>query len=376
MQSSIPRLLIGNFDFEHTLASGSGAQPPAALRRIVAELAAVWIVAAADGDVLWCPQPIDPTFFEDLQAQGLPRVYAVSRSADVPTGLELVPWGWTDDVIRWGTSVGAIIDAPPLEAVRMVNSRRFSHQLECEWGVGIQSATIADTLSGLFEAIDRLPHSDAGWVVKSEFSNASRERFLHRGDHPVDRNALSRWAKRRLSVGQSLFVESWVDRVDEVGVQLAVPRNGTPRVEGLTRLLVDDAGHYRGSEFSPRLDADPHWQDAVTTALDVARAVQQTGYFGPLGIDAMHYHNAAGDLRLRPIQDINARWTMGRLSLGLRRLLRPDERGYWLHGPGRAHVHQAEAKTEPRIREIVTTPGVVGKRPVRLSSAIRIVDRS
>ena len=45
----------------------------------------------------------------------------------------------------------------------------------------------------------------------------------------------------------------------------------------------------------------------------------------------MLYRDSSGSERLRPLQDINARFTMGRLSLGLRRLLRPDEAGVWLH---------------------------------------------
>ncbi|MBI5760512.1 MAG: hypothetical protein HZA46_18510 [Planctomycetales bacterium] len=63
----------------------------------------------------------------------------------------------------------------------------------------------------------------------------------------------------------------------------------------------------------------------------VAREVQRRGYFGPLGIDAMLFRDDAGQTRLRPIQDVNARYTMGRLALGWRRFLKLNEFGSWLH---------------------------------------------
>ena len=46
----------------------------------------------------------------------------------------------------------------------------------------------------------------------------------------------------------------------------------------------------------------------------VALELQKLGYFGPLGIDAMIYLASGGRVCVRPLQDVNARWTMGRLA--------------------------------------------------------------
>jgi hypothetical protein len=242
--------------------------------------------------------------------------------------------------------------------------------------VGLPGAAVAGSIDELFDAIGRVSAHNGEWVVKAEFSNSSRERFLQRSNSPPDRGALSRWAARRLAMGQALIVEPWVERIDEVGVQLTIQRNGEPRVEGVTGLLVDNAGRYRGSEFTPALDNDPQWQDAIAIAMEAARHVQQAGYFGPLGIDAMRYRDAAGEIRLRPLQDINARWTMGRLSLGLRRLLHPGERGYWLHGAGAQRPVDDNLDQTQRIREFATSPESIGGKPVRLRSTVRLVGPS
>jgi hypothetical protein len=104
---------------------------------------------------------------------------------------------------------------------------------------------------------------------------------------------------------------------------------------GVTQLHCNERGQYRGSWFTEPLNAkgdiSSDWQAAVDWALRAAERLQDRGYFGPLGIDAMRYTLPGGAVHMRPLQDINARWTMGRLSLGWRRLLRSGESGLWWH---------------------------------------------
>ncbi|MFG0334706.1 MAG: hypothetical protein ACF8TS_15220, partial [Maioricimonas sp. JB049] len=118
---------------------------------------------------------------------------------------------------------------------------------------------------------------------------------------------------------------------EEAGLQWTVPRAGPPLLEGVTTLHVDESGQYRGSGFSAASDVPAVWREAVQVGERAALAVQEQGYFGPLGIDAMRYRRADGTVGLRPLQDINGRWTMGRLALGWRRLLGEDETGCWQH---------------------------------------------
>ena len=88
---------------------------------------------------------------------------------------------------------------------------------------------------------------------------------------------------------------------------------------------------YRGSRFDPAAEWETDWSEAVRICQIAAKRIQSLGYFGPLGIDAAWYRDSDGRLKLRPLQDINARWTMGRLSLGFRSRLAPHEAGVWLH---------------------------------------------
>ena len=356
-----PRLFLGNFDFEHRLADPR-RQLSAKLERINAELALSWLAIAADGDFIWTPQAIDPNFFERAAIAGLPRVVAVESLAAVPPQVECVPWGWTDAIRQLCDQHGWIHHDPPHPAVRATNSRRFSSTLELEWQVGLDGSGPAaswDDVERLIAQYIAAHGNAARWVIKAEFGMSGRERILGCGGVTA---AQRRWIDSRLSRGEVVFFEPWIERLAEVGIQIDVPRNGAPQLVGVVPLLSDEQGQYCGSWFAPVENDDAShpavaWDAAVSMALRAAERVQEHGYFGPLGIDAMRYLAADGSIRVRPLQDINARWTMGRLSLGWRRFLHPGEAGCWRHGRSGLHSVTTDGRT------ISTSPSLIGGIP-------------
>lgn len=329
----MPRFFVPNFDFEHQLAAPA-AQPPARLNRLNAELATAWLAIADDGDVLWTPEPIHSEFFRAAAEAGLPRVTGTMRPAWLPGQIECVPWGWTDRLRVLCQERGWTADAPIAAAVGTANSREFSTRLEHERDIALPGAGPAASISDVEHRLNLLsaPNERPRWVIKAQFGMAGRERLL--GSGPLTPPAEG-WIRKRLADDGVVFVEPWVERIFEVGLQFDVPRSGLPVLLGCVPLLSNSGGQYRGSWFAPPAAlAQAHVvPSAVIEACeDAARQAQELGYFGPLGIDAMCYRGADGEPAWRPLQDINARWTMGRLSLGLRRLLQPDESGLWWHG--------------------------------------------
>ena len=80
-----------------------------------------------------------------------------------------------------------------------------------------------------------------------------------------------------------------------------------------------DRGRSLSASRSRRLGAVPP-SHRLTRRIRVVRAYHPSeGDFSPLGLDAMRHRVPGGAVRTRCLQDINARWTMGRLALGLRR---------------------------------------------------------
>ncbi len=359
----MPRLFVGNFDFEHELAASSGWNPPAALRRMLAERVVSWISLVDDGDLIWTPELIPDEFWESLAKQSLPRVSGVVDLNSVAVNVrEVVPWGWSAS----SRAIGGSTAQPSDTSVRQGNSRTWSFMVEHELGVALSGAARLEQIEGFVDAVSRSASAfgesvaDHAWVIKANFGMAARERLLGRG---VTLTLAQRnWLSRRLAADGAVFFEPWLRRRAEVGIQWTLPPlgEGEPKLEGLSPLLCDSQGGYRGSEFS--LDASiPHeWQLAVEVCEQAAKRLQTLGYWGPLGIDAAIYEDAAGALLVRPLQDINARYTMGRLALGFRRLLRGNERGVWRHGRSEELLPPTAVEV---VREVDLTPPLVGDRP-------------
>jgi hypothetical protein len=69
----------------------------------------------------------------------------------------------------------------------------------------------------------------------------------------------------------------------------------------------------------------------------VGKHLAELGHRGPAGIDALVHRDAAGDIRLKPIVEVNPRCTMGHIALSLSRQLGKKRRGHFvLLGPADA----------------------------------------
>ena len=330
------RLFVGNFDFETRLpgegkSAGGAGTLPARLARLNAEMAPLWLAVVEEGDAIWCPEPIPELFWSSLADRGLPRVRPFTRLEDLKSvgSAQLVPWGWNADIVGWATCLGLQFGAPSLDVVRAANSRRYSAEWETRLGTALPGAGPCTSLADV--AARLAPFSSRRWVLKSEFSHAARERIL--GDGSSLSPEAAAWTTKRLARDRAVFLEPWVDRVAEVGVQwtLHAARPDEPTLEGVTELLTRPDGRYLGSRFASSVPREAWMEEAVSQTRHLAIDLGRRGYFGPLGVDAMLYRDD-GRLHVRPIQDVNVRWTMGRLSLGWRRLLAGGSDGVWFHG--------------------------------------------
>ena len=361
------RLWFGNFDFETHLAGGGGPSSTS-IRRLAAELAMVWCAVAREGDLVWSDAPVESDFLEELVRQGLPRLTVVSDPAEITESVELEPWGWCGGLPRHRSIRSR---HPPHDAVKRVNAREYSFTLETEFDGGLDDAARIERLDEL-RAVVRPLDGTQRWVVKAQYSNAARERCPGCGN--VLEEHVINWCRKRLQRDGLVFFEPWVERVAEVGLQFDVPREGKPRILGVVPLLTDAAGQYVGSRIEvegaiEETFREEAWASAIDIGADVARHVQDAGYFGPLGIDAMRYCDDDGVERVRAIQDVNARWTMGRIALGFRRILRAGERAVWLHvrwnTPNPESWFRGVEELLPLgMRMIRTSPAELGGTPV------------
>jgi hypothetical protein len=371
-------LLVGNFDFEHHLGTTVPRTMSAQIRRLNHEMAFCLAPLAEPGDCLWTPALPEPEFARHLEQIGLPGLRFVSRAEEVPTGVNLIPWGWCRSVEKWAAKQGWSVAAPDLPAVARANSREFSAGLESEWGVGLPGAHAIRTLSDLERALSEIERAGCSWVIKANFGMSARERILGRQAPPREQDV--EWARRRLERGEAIYFEPWVHAVAEFGCQLTVPPAGPPVLEGVTGLLTDAQGTYRGSRLFESSEIPNRLPANVLDVVDrAARRIQELGYFGPLGIDVMQYRTSGGESGWRPLQDINARLTMGRVALGLRRLLAPGQSADWLHFRNSSSAADQEpsddlATVPAGARQLRTSPRETGGRPANRGTALLIAE--
>lgn len=377
--SSVRRVFLGNFQFEHELA-GHAATGNERLTALSHQLAFAWMLVAEPGDAVVLPERFEAGFLATLEESGLPPIvpWSTLRATKSAVDAELIPWGWSDAPRDFARRFGLAMAAPPLDAVHAVNSRRFSFQCETDAAIGLPGAATPTTLDQVADCLRTLS-ADAGWVIKAEFGMSARERILGRGS--VLSTPAAGWVRKRLARDGVVFFEPWVERIEEAGIQFEIPARGPPRCVGVTGLLTDESGAYSGTRFDLDQELESRFEDAVSHGLRAAERAQAAGYFGPMGIDAMRYRRDDGTIAARPLQDINGRWTMGRLSLGARRWLQAGERGAWIQNalrgdgnPGEAFLALTDAQP-PGTRLVRTSPWEIEGRTALGVSALRFLPR-
>jgi hypothetical protein len=359
----MPRLWLGNFDFETTLA---GENPSAELQRFGAEWGFAFLPMAQAGDVIAMTEDFDLGFVRELQQRlGLPdvRFCSLNEIASGPSDFELVPWGWSGAAVSLARRLRCRHNAPPIEAVRRVHCREFSFRLAADWGVQPDGVAGIESVEELSARVREQP-TDEQWVIKSQWGASGRGQLRRRGDVLSDQDA--RWAASLLRRDGVLFWEPWLESLGEAGLQFDIPIEGEPRLVAIVPMLTDRHGQYAGSVI-PQLHDEPllePWPEAVEVGLWVCERMQSEGYHGPVGIDAMRYRDASGAERLRPIQEINARWTMGRLAAAWRRYLPADAKAQWVR-------ESFPAGAEEFPHRAATSPALPGGRPTHSRMELR-----
>ncbi len=152
-----------------------------------------------------------------------------------------------------------------------------------------------------------------------------------------------RWIANAITNGRQLVVEPWLERVLDFSVQLEMADDGL-KLCGYTGLLNDAKGQFQGNVAQPghqkKIPANlialfPEPPDIAQRLhalyADIFELLQEelrrVNYLGPVGIDAFAYRDAAGKIRLKPIVEINPRYTMGRVTVELMKHVAPGSRG-------------------------------------------------
>lgn len=227
----------------------------------------------------------------------------------------------------------------------------MSDQVKWGWRDGLESLLLSKQLGYMLE--DRLGQPLGKWctsvaevesaragfhgdvLIKAAYSSAGRGhcRLL---DGAWTESARG-WLRRVLDEHGGVLVEPWLERVLDFSAQYEITHNGEIHHIGMTRVLNDSLGRFRGNLVLPKwtqgLDAelnqflfqqcDVNGYFRYQLSVKLLELMKECGYTGPVGVDSMVYRDAAGALQLRAVVEINARFTMGRVALELLRKTAP-----------------------------------------------------
>ena len=155
--------------------------------------------------------------------------------------------------------------------------------------------------------------------------------------------AQRRWLASALQHGRQLVVEPWLERELDFSVQLEMTSEGL-KLCGYTGLLNDRKGQFQANWaaanydrripanvtrlFREPLDFPERIKRLYADAFSLLEEeFRQAGFRGPAGIDAFVYRTPEGCFRLKPIVELNPRYTMGRLTVELMCQVAPGSHG-------------------------------------------------
>ena len=317
-------------------------------------------LCAADDLVLVRRQP-SSSFLDELRRAGFsipefgeysPAGLANLEIADRSPG-RLCPWGWSPE--------SAAFLAPLHRGSEPLWHDRFRHLYSKAWSasrlaaflrahpadwlcdrraVGVACSSLEEihsTLDELFVA------GTEEALVKAAFGQSGRNQLrLSAGQLDEQQTA---WLRRILSAQGCVVVEPRLDKCVDLSLHLDITAPGRAHAIGYTRFSTDDRGQYRGTFVRGGLEAlerefrkflhDTRLQKLSEFLTDhIAHSMADTGYTGPVGVDMLVYRDA-DTLRLKPIVEINPRFTMGRVALHLANRVHPSRVAIWLILGGR-----------------------------------------
>jgi hypothetical protein len=306
----MPQLWYVNSEFETELADGRIRRPPhPRVEAVNRQLSRHILKLAQPGDGLFVTFEPDDALHVESDRRG---VEIVSAQSPPQSHRSFTPWGWTAHAVAVGESLGAIMRPLSPPTVAAVNSKLFSHALECEFGVNLPGAFVAASMPELTERVAcEHPKENDKWVIKSHLGFAARERTLGRGPRLATATAV--WCQKRFDAGESLLCEPWLEVVREYGVQMRIAADGACEIVGFSDQQTNGAGTIIGFRLG-RPPTDERRRQLSRIAEMTAEKLFRHGYVGPVGVDALEHRGG-----LRPLLEINARHTVGLLAVAAER---------------------------------------------------------
>jgi uncharacterized ferritin-like protein (DUF455 family) len=205
-----------------------------------------------------------------------------------------------------------------------------------------EAGVAVDTLVGALEAIAAIRRRGHHRIVAKEAHGLAGHNAIRLWE-PELLAPQQRWLVRALENGRQLVIEPWLERELDFSIQLEMGPRGL-KLCGYTGLINNAKGQFQANWaaancdrripvnvaalFGETADISGCLQRLYRNILSLLEAeLRHAGFVGPIGIDAFVYRTSHGGCRLKPVVEINPRYTMGRLTLELMKQTCPGSCG-------------------------------------------------
>jgi len=359
-----PSVFVFNPFAEGYLAHGKAFTPGKHQGQLARDLANLPQFLCRQDDIVLVPQRPSVAFLSGLKQVGfdLPEFVELDDVAARLAGRKLNtlrPWAWAPDSVALLAPLLDRVAGEERTAAQRFNERtaqlyakawsaallkKFLAVVEpapwlcSEREAGVAVSTLADALA-VVESIRARGHHKV--VVKESLGVAGHNSIRLWEPHLLETQR--RWIAGACERGEQLVLEPWLERELDFSVQLEMTPRGL-RLCGYTGLITDAKGQFQANWAAPNfaqrlpdrvvaLFSEPrdiavrlHETFARVTCL-LEEELRHADFLGPVGIDAFVYRGTDGERRLKPIVEINPRYTMGRLTVELMKHACPGSHG-------------------------------------------------
>ncbi|NKB66246.1 MAG: DUF455 family protein [Candidatus Latescibacteria bacterium] len=342
--------------------------PSAPVRQLQRDLAGLPVLLCRQDDIVLVPQRPSADFLRRLLAAGFTLPEFVEYGVQGLSGGEILerkihrvqPWGFSPDSARFlQPLLGAQTAAAPVPGWRpqwrQLYAKTWSAELLTSFLAtrpeGYQRLCGTDVVGVSCTGMDQVQEQLARWRAQGHQQVVIKGAFGASGQQQVQvpagllRPGQEGWVSKLLAQQGAVVVEPWLDKVCDLSLHYQVEADGVVRWLGWTRFFTDARGQYQGS-FIARpvagLDIEARkllyaggrkgrWMAHLGQQLGDHLHLHLAGldYVGPIGVDALIYREGV-QLRLKPVVELNPRFTMGRVALRLVRRVNAARTALWL----------------------------------------------
>ena len=356
--------------------------PTRKIREMARDLASLPMYLGAGDDALLVPDRPTVRFLQSIKEAGfaIPEFVtygSVSGSLDASTTeladrrlQDLRPWGWSATSGRILEPLKANLpegqhSVPNPESMRGLYSKSWSVELLRSLLSGLDEGGdwICDTSvvgevcasrEQVEDSVDRFTANGfSEIVIKGPFGAAGQDQIrLAMGEggrqHSFEAGmtaAKLAWLQRLLTDFGEVIVEPWLAGKIDLSAQFVTQPDHSIRLLGGTRFVTDTRGQYAGSFVHQKvagldeahrrfLYGDEPGGKRLQRLFErlgtmIHERTEAAGYCGPVGVDALVYDCPSGRLKLKPVVEVNPRYTMGHLALKLASRVNASRTALW-----------------------------------------------